>query len=154
VLEAKDQKLSMTKTLAELDAALANHEASAAIAVFAGEHLSPVGLPFWYSGNRAVLVFDKADPDPKALQLAYEWARWISRRTVHDTGDSFDVADIHAGVDRVRQALKRHQAIKACHSTIKNKADEARGHVADLVTEVDHAMSELLDLVSQANAAA
>jgi len=46
VLEAKDQKLSMTRTLTELDAALANHDANAAIAVFAGEHLAPVSLPF------------------------------------------------------------------------------------------------------------
>lgn len=148
VLEAKDQKLSMTKTLAELDAALANHDASAAIAVFAGERLAPMGVTFWYSGNRAVLVYAKADPDQRALRLAYEWARWVCRRSkARDGGNGLEVEAVHAAIDRARQALKRHQTIKACHSAIKNKADEARGHVADLVAGVDQAIAELLDAV-------
>jgi len=92
-------------------------------------------------------VFDKTDPDPKALQLAYEWARWVSRRSLNDPGDALNIAGIHAGIDRVRHALKRHQAIKACHSTIRNKAEEARGHVADLVGDVEVAMTELFDVL-------
>jgi hypothetical protein len=148
VLEAKDQKLSMTKTLAELDAALANHDAAAAIAVFAGEHLAPMGVTFWYSGNRAILVYPKADPDRQALRLAYEWARWVCRRTMAlDDSPALEVEAIHAAIDRARQALKRHQSIKACHSAIKNKADEARTHVADLVAGVDQAIAELLDAI-------
>lgn len=148
VLEAKDQKLSMTKTLAELDAALANHDALAAIAVFAGERLAPMGVSFWYSGNRAILVYSKADPDQRALRLAYEWARWVCRRSMAREGDSgLEVEAVHAAIDRARQALKRHQTIKACHSAIKNKADEARGHVADLVAGVDQAIAELLDAI-------
>jgi len=148
VLEAKDQKLSMTKTLAELDAALENHDAVAAIAVFAGENLAPIGVTFWYSGNRAILVYAKADPDGRALRLAYEWARWVCRRTMaRDDGPALEVEAVHAAIDRARLALKRHQSIKACHSAIKNKADEARGHVADLVAGVDQAIVELLDAI-------
>jgi hypothetical protein len=154
VLEAKDQKLSMTKTLAELDAAIANHDAAAAVAVFAGPHLAPIATPFWYSGNRAVVVFDKTDPDPNVLQLAYEWARWVARRSVADPGAALDLPRVQAGIDRVRLALTRHQAIKACHSAIKNKADEARGHVADLVGEVDQAMDDLRAVIGTADAAA
>lgn len=82
VIEAKDRALSMSKTLAELDGAMANHQAAAGIAVFARTDLAPVSLQFWYSGSRAVLVFDKDDPDPRALQLAYQWARWVTRRTL------------------------------------------------------------------------
>jgi hypothetical protein len=155
VFEAKDQKLSMTKTLAELDAALANHDASAAIAVFAGEHLAPMGVTFWYSGNRAILVYAKADPDRQALRLAYEWARWVCRRTLaREVGPALEVEAVHAAIDRARQALKRHQTIKACHSVIKNKADEAKAHVADLVAGVDQAIAELLDSIQGSEEAA
>lgn len=148
VLEAKDQRLSMTKTLAELDSAIANHDAAAAIAVFASERLAPMGVNFWYSGNRAVLAYDKADPEPRALRLAYEWGRWLCRRTAgSEHGPGLDVEAVHAAIDRARQALKRHQAIKACHSAIKNKADEAKGHVADLVAGVDQALVELIEVV-------
>lgn len=148
VLEAKDQKLSMTKTLSELDAALANHDAAAAIAVFAGEHLAPMGATFWYSGNRAILTYAKSDPDRQALRLAYEWARWVCRRTAaRDDGPFLEVEAVHAAIDRARQALRRHQTIKACHSAIKNKADEARTHVAELVAGVDQAIVELLDAI-------
>ena len=132
----------------QLPAVPANHDATAAIAVFAGEHLAPVGVTFWYSGNRAILVYAKTDPDRQALRLAYEWARWVCRRTMaRDDGPALEVEAVHAAIDRARQGLKRHQSIKACHSAIKNKADEARTHVADLVAGVDQAIAELLDAI-------
>ena len=82
VLEAKDSRLSMSKTLAEIDAGLKNHNALAGIAVFARSEQAPTAsLPLWYSGNRAIVVFDKENPDPRVLQLAYEWA--ASDRQTH-----------------------------------------------------------------------
>jgi hypothetical protein len=146
VLEAKDRSLSMAKTLGELDAAMANHQAAAAIAVFARAELAPVTLTFWHSGNRAILVYDKECPDPRALQLAYEWARWVVRRSLAlDVEASIDVADVEAAITRVRHALDKHQTIKACHSAIRKKAEEAGSHVASLVDEVDRALRDLMD---------
>jgi hypothetical protein len=145
VLEAKDRGLSMSKTMGELDAAMQNHDASAAIAVFARAELAPITLTFWHSGNRAILVYDKECPDPRALQLAYEWARWVARRSLAlDAEASVDVADVEASVTRTRQALDKHQAVKACHSAIRKKAEEAGAHVAGLVDEVDRAMRDLI----------
>jgi hypothetical protein len=149
VLEAKDRGLSMSKTMAELDAAMHNHDAVAAIAVFARADLAPVSLPFWYSGNRAILIFDKDRPDQRALHLAYEWARWIARRSVVPDGETaIDVAEVEAAITRVRQALAKHQAIKSCHSVIRKKADEAGLHVAGLVDEVDQAMRDLIEAMN------
>lgn len=147
VLESKDRNLSMSKTMAELDGAMRNHGAAAAIAVFARADLAPVSLPFWYSGNRAILVFDKEHPDRRGLHLAYEWARWTVRRFIASDSDSeaaIDVAEVEAAITRARQALAKHQAIKSCHSAIRKKADEAGLHVAGLVDEVDQAMHELM----------
>lgn len=150
VLEAKDRNLSMSKTMAELDGAMSNHGAAAAIAVFAKADLAPVSLPFWYSGNRAILVFDKGCPDRRGLHLAYEWARWVARRSVvTDPEAVINVAEIDAAITRARQALAKHQAIKSCHSAIRKKADEAGLHVAGLVDEVDQSMHELLTALSR-----
>lgn len=80
VLECKDRHLGMSKTMDELAKAIKNHAGRAAIAVFSRQELAPTPLPFYWTGNRAVLVYDKEDPDDNALQLAYAWARWISRR--------------------------------------------------------------------------
>jgi hypothetical protein len=148
VLEAKDRPLSMSKTLAELDTAAANHEASAAIAVFAGIDLAPVSLPFWYSGSRAILIFDRDEPDIRALQLAYQWARWVTRRSlIADTGEPLNITEIEAAIGRALQALTIHQTIKSCLSAIKKKADEAGLHVTSLVNEVDQAISSLKELL-------
>jgi hypothetical protein len=139
----------MSKTLAELDAAATNHQAGAAIAVFASTEVAPVSLPFWYSGSRAILVFDRDEPDLRALQLAYQWARWVTRRSLAAVDDALDVAEVEAAIARARQALTKHQSIKACHSSIRNKADEAGRHVAALVDEVDQAMSTLRDILAE-----
>ncbi len=80
VWECKDRKLSMPKTVDELARAMANHSALAGIAVFSRQEFAPTPVPFWWSGNRAVLVYDKDDPDENALHLAYAWARWVCRR--------------------------------------------------------------------------
>src|SRR5262249_40380254 len=80
VIECKDRRLSMAKTMQELGKARDNHGAQAAIAVFSRAEHAPTPLPFSWSGDRAMLIYDKEDPDGNALQLAYAWARWICRR--------------------------------------------------------------------------
>lgn len=155
VIEAKAQRLSMTKTLAELDAALSNHSALAAIAVFSSQGAAPTASPFWFSGNRAIVVLDEDEMDLRVLRVAYEWARWVSRRSLQGTTDCGAFADeIQDAVTRTRQALKRHQTIKACHSAIRNKADEAKNQVAELVSEVDDAMAQLVASINRLSDAA
>jgi len=52
----------MSKTMEELAKAIENHNAQTAIAVFSRQEFAPGPLPFSWSGNRAVLVYDKDDP--------------------------------------------------------------------------------------------
>jgi hypothetical protein len=149
VAESKNTPLSMSKAMAELDAALANHDdAQAAILVFGGKDQIPLSLPFWYSGNRAIVVLDRDEPDPGFLRLAYEWARWVTRRSLAEDGDAVNVVEVEAAIKRVRGALTKHAAVKACHSGIKKKTDEAGLHVAALVEEIDLAMKALSDALN------
>jgi hypothetical protein len=149
VVEGKDRDLSMTKTLAELDKALENHAASAAMAVFSHAELSPVPVPFWWSGNRAIVTYDKEDPDPRVLQLGYAWARWIARRSMAvSTESELDVGRMEAALTRARQAISRHQTIKSCHSAARKKIDEAGAHVSTVISDVDEAIREVWEILN------
>jgi hypothetical protein len=146
VLEAKDRRLSLPKTLQELDAALANHGALAAVAVFSSQEMAPTTVPFQWWGNKAIVVVDKDGCDPRALHLAYAWARWVVRRSISaDDGTELDLGRVEAALTAARRALARHQSVKACHSAAKKKIDEGAVHVADLVDEVDEALKVLWD---------
>jgi hypothetical protein len=107
VIECKDRRLSMAKTMEELDKAMDNHGAQAAIAVFSRAEHAPNPLPFSWSGNRAVLVYDKEDPDGNALQLSYAWARWVCRRDLTADGAAIDAGRVEAAFTRAKQALAR-----------------------------------------------
>jgi hypothetical protein len=143
VLECKDRKLGMAKTMEQITKAIENHSARAGIVVFSRQDLAPSPLPFSWSGNRAVLVYDKSQADPEALQLAYAWARWVCRRELSADGAALNVGQIEAALTRARQALQRHQAAKSCFSAATKKIDEGASHVAGLVDEVRSAMTDL-----------
>lgn len=149
VLECKDRRLSMPKTMEELARAIENHGAQAAVAVFSRQEFAPVPLPFSWSGNRAVLVYDKDDPDDNALQLAYAWARWFSRRDLTTDGSSLDVGRIEAALTRARQALAKQQAARSCFTAATKKIEEGTGHVTALVDEVRAALTDLWDQINQ-----
>lgn len=150
VLEAKDRKLSLSKTMQELDAALANHGALAAVAVFSSQGVAPTTVPFQWWGNKAIVVVDKDGADPRALHLAYAWARWVVRRSISaDEETELDLGRVEAALTAARRALARHQTVKACHSAARKKIEESALHVADLVDEVDEALKVLWDELSR-----
>jgi hypothetical protein len=150
VVESKDTKVSMTKILAELDMSLRNQGAVAAVAAFSSQDLAPTSVPLWWSGNRAIVVYDKDNPTPQALHLAYCWARWIARRILSPDGTAaLDVARVEAALTRGRQALARHQTIKSCHSAAGNKITEAGAQVSALVDEINQVIRDVWDELSR-----
>ena len=126
VLECKDRRLGMSKTMEELAKAIENHSARAAIAVFSRQANAPSPLPFYWSGNRAVLTYDKDDPDDDALQLVYAWARWVCRRELTADGAALDVGRIEAALMRARQALQKHQAARSCFTAATKKSTKVQ----------------------------
>ena len=86
VLEMKNRPLNMRKTMAELDEALANRDALAAVAVFRSQEQAPTAVAFQHFDDKAIVVLDPDDGDDSALRLAYMWARWTVRKqlTVSD----------------------------------------------------------------------
>ncbi|HLI15522.1 MAG TPA: hypothetical protein VKV23_05665 [Acidimicrobiales bacterium] len=145
VVECKDRKLSHSKVIEELERGAANHDAVASLGVFSRQDLAPTTMPFVWWGNRAVLVYDKDDPDDAALQLAYCWARWVTRRELAGRSETFDAARAEAALQRARKALAKHQAARACFTSATNKISEGSRHVDGLVEEVRAALRELWD---------
>ncbi|MGZ6905910.1 MAG: hypothetical protein ACXVHZ_12710, partial [Acidimicrobiia bacterium] len=106
VLEAKARKLNMRKTCEELDAALENRDALAAIAVFSAQDEAPTSVPFHHTGNKAIVVFDAEDGDDSALRLGYMWARWVVRRELAGSAaDDVDLERIGGLIEDARRAI-------------------------------------------------
>ena len=143
-LEAKNRPLNMRTTMGELDAALANRDALAAIAVFRSQDQAPTSVPFQYIDDKAIVVFDPDDRDDSALRLAYMWARWTVRRHLAaGEHDDLDLERIAGLLEDAGRALERHTAIKRFHTQAKKNIDQASDQACDLVTETREALDEL-----------
>ena len=143
VLEAKTGKLTARATREELDAAIANRAAGAAIAVFDSQAKAPTTIPFSYSGNRAVVVLDK-DGDVAPLRLAYMWARWTVRRDGSLLATAgIDMERVNVLISSAQRAIERHTTIKRGHTQARRSIDQAARQVATLVSEVQSVLSAL-----------
>ena len=143
VFEAKSTRLNMRKTLDELDEALENRDAQAAVAVFSSQDEAPTTVPFSYSDNRAIAVLDE-DGDDAALHLACMWARWLVRRHFASAGGGdLDTARITALIEDAGRALDRSTTIKRSHTQARKGIEQAGRELTSLVTEVREALEAL-----------
>jgi hypothetical protein len=148
VLEAKDSPKKLPEIMKELDQAMANRGAVAAIAVFARAEQSPTKLPFQPFDNKAVVIFDKDAPDKLALRLACCWARWIARRNLAKAADDIDLGRIASLIEAARQGLATSSKIRTALNGSKTQIDRALGHVESLVVDVAAALQGLEDEVA------
>jgi hypothetical protein len=79
VIEPKDSpSLSKRAMVAELRGDMANRDAKAGVLVFARQDQTPDKLIFQTMGYMAIVACE--DGDTMALELAYQWARWVTCR--------------------------------------------------------------------------
>lgn len=146
VYELKDRALGQAKVNAEADDALVNRSAAAVVVVFAKQEQAPTSVPFSYSGNRAIVVLDKDDPDPNVLRLAYMWSRWVARRSCAAAGaDELDLEAIGALLERVATSLQRAATVKRGHTQSRKGLDLADEHLAAMEGEISEILEELRD---------
>lgn len=143
VLEAKDRRMTLKGALDELDRALANRDADAAVMVFAGRAVCPVDEPFQWFDARAVVVLDRETLDPHALRLACLWARWTACRESAEAVEGIDTARIAALIDQARLALRTATAIRGSHTKAKRAIDDAGRQLDTIVFDVEAALDEL-----------
>jgi hypothetical protein len=142
-LEAEDSPKKLPEILKELDQAMANRGAVAAIAVFARAVQSPTKLPFRPFDNKAVVVLDKEAPDKLALRLACCWARWIARRNLAKAADDIDLGRIAGLIEAARQGLATSSKIRTALKGSKTQIERALGHIESLVVEVESALQRI-----------
>lgn len=143
VLEIKDRRLGLGETWSELDRALSNRQARAAVAVFSSQRAAPSSASFTYSGNRAIVVVDKEDPDERALRLACMWARWLVRRQLGEHTDNIDVARVQSLLDDAKSSLGRRSQVRAAHTAAKRRIDQAASAVDSLVDDLDDLLASI-----------
>jgi hypothetical protein len=140
MVEAKNQQLTLSAMLKELDRGISNREAAAGIAVFARTEQCPGDGPFGYYGNRAFVVFDPRDRNDLAVRLAIAWARWLARRQLAADAEVVDLDRIGSLIEEARQALRVRSTIDRALTTSANKITEAKSHLATLVGSVEAAL--------------
>lgn len=142
VVEAKDRSRSLAAILAELDAAAANREADAAIAVFASAAHCPISQPLAIFGNEVVVVYDKSDPDPSPLTLACAWARAVAIAASRPAAaEGIDLGRIRTAIEGARDALARAAVIRRAHTGAARKIAEATDALGALTGEVAEALA-------------
>jgi hypothetical protein len=147
VVEVKRKRLSLRKTLEELDRAMANRDAGVGIAVFSSQEFAPIPTLFVPYGNKAVLVLDAEEPDVHAAELAYCWARWVLRRSREtEPGKIFDAAAFAEALAAATRALERASTIRRCHSTVTKQVSQASEELGSLVTDVRQALDDLREI--------
>jgi hypothetical protein len=147
VIEVKARRLSLRKTLDELEAGMANREAQVGIAIFASKELAPPGhAVFVPHGNLAVMVLDKESPESPTVELAMAWARMRLRHLqIRETATDGDPQVVTEAIATATRALDRAATIRRCHSTVRRQIDQAGEELTDLVTEARDAIVVIRD---------
>lgn len=143
VLEAKDKRMTLKATLEELDQALANRDADAAVMVFASAGCCPVSEPFQWYDHKAIVVLDRETLDSHALRLACLWARWTACREAADTTDELDLARINGLIDQARRTLKTAVTIRGSHTKAKKAIDDAGRQLGEMTSELEASLAEI-----------
>jgi hypothetical protein len=147
VIEAKDSdSLSKRAVVSELRTDMDNRDARAGVLVFAHQDQTPDKLAFQTMGDMAIVACE--DGDTMALELAYQWARWVACRDLDATGA--DWARIQRAVDQATRALELHKTIKGNHTAAKKSIDDAIRWTGQLVSEVRAAIDVLGEAVEEA----
>ncbi len=144
-IEVKNRKLNLRATLAELDEAIANRDAYAAVAVFRSQEQAPTSVPFMYTDDKAIVVLDPDDLDESALRLGYMWARWTVRKQLasSDEQEGIDIERVRCLLEDASRALERHATIKRAHTVARKGIDQAGEQVQALVLETRTAIDDL-----------
>ena len=144
VLEMKNRPLNMRKTMAELEEALCNRDALAAIAVFRSQEQAPTAVAvrsLRRQGHRGARPRRRGRVGAAArLHVgAVDGAQGPG-------GERGGRGRPRAGAlpaRRRRRALERHTAIKRFHTQAKKSIDQAADQVRDLVGEVHETLDSL-----------
>lgn len=146
VFEAKDRRLSMEKSLAELDAAMLNRDAQVGVLVFAKAEQAPlVGKPLrLMHGNRLLVVCDKDEAEPLALEVACQLARILAIAAEREDL-TLDRAMLAERLAKLVHTIERARAIQRGISSARRGLDAAEDAYREMSEEALALLYELED---------
>jgi hypothetical protein len=148
VIEAKTKRMSLRKTLDELDVALANREATAAVAVFSASDCAPIPSLFVPYGNKAIVVLDSEEPNMALVEVAMVWARFVARRGGSAEVGAFDHGRFSEALGRIVRAIECVSTIRRNNSGARRNLDQAGAELDYLEAEVRSGILELKEIVA------
>jgi hypothetical protein len=152
-IDAKDERLSKNKAWAELDAALAERDATFAILVVASDEKVPAGREqlHEYQGNKMIVALDKETFDVLPLDLAYKYARCRCLMSL-ERELALDAAGVRDAAEEALSALKQAQSIRSSLTGARKGVDGAREALDGMVARVEASLDRIESLISAAGA--
>ena len=147
-IEAKDEKLSKTRAWETLDAALTERDAGFAILLVASEDKVPAGREplHEYEGNKMIVTLDKEVMDPRALELAYRYARCRCLMSA-ERDLALDAAGVRDAAEEALSALREAQKIRSSLTGASKSVTAARETLDAMVTRVETSLSRVESLI-------
>src|SRR4051794_21649782 len=148
-IEAKDEKLSKNRAWETLNAALAERDAAFAILVVASDDKVPSGRQplHEYEGNKMIVTLDRETLDPRALELAYRYARCRCLMAA-ERDLALDAAGVRDAADEALSALREAQKIRSALTGANNSVETAHKTLDAMVTRVRASLERVESLVS------
>jgi hypothetical protein len=152
-IDAKDERLSKNRAWAELNASLAERDASFAILVVAADEKVPAGREplHEYEGNKMIVTLDKETLDVRPLELAYRYARCRCLMT-RERELALDAAGVRDAAEEALSALKQAQRVRASLTGARKGVDGAREALDGMVARVEASLERIETLIIAADA--
>jgi hypothetical protein len=152
--DAKDEKLSKNRAWEALNASLEERDAGFAVLVVASDEKVPAGREqlHEYEGNKMVVALDKEELDPRALELAYRYARCRALMTGEKLLD-LDAAGVRDAADEAMSALKDAQRIRRSLTGATNSVETARGALDAMIARIEASLARIESLIAASDPA-
>jgi len=146
--EVKDEQLSKPDAWRVLNGALSERDAGFAILVVASDEKVPAGREplHEYEGNKMIVTLDKEELDPRALELAYRYARcrllMARERTLE-----VDAAGVRDAAEEALSALRDAQRIRNSLTGASKSVKGAREALDAMVARVQASLERVEGLI-------
>jgi hypothetical protein len=152
--DAKDEKLSKNRAWEALNSSLEERDAGFAVLVVASDEKVPAGREqlHEYEGNKMIVALSRDELDPRALELAYRYAR-CRCLMAGEKLLGLDAAGVRDAADEAMSALKDAQRIRRSLTGATNSVDTARSALDAMIARIEASLARIESLIAATDSA-
>jgi hypothetical protein len=149
--DAKDERLSKNRAWRVLDESIAERDAGFGVLVVASDDKVPAGREqlHEYEGNKLIVVLDRDELDPRALELAYRLARCRCLMASEKLLE-VDAAGVRDAAEEALSALRDAQKIRRSLTGATNGVEAARSALDAMIARVEASLARIESLIAHA----